>query len=111
MTSFYASLLSSSQFNSVLSKYRSKLYEISVLLLIMLRILIGLCALAGISQSSEDVFLNFIKKFDKKYASFEEYIKRREIFMKNYDDIQRHNEEEIKCFELNSFGGPTVLKQ
>ena len=52
-----------------------------------------LSALLGISIASEASFLNFAKTYNKKYATTEEYAKRREIFLNNYNDMLRHNQE------------------
>ena len=51
-----------------------------------------LSALLGISLASEASFLNFVKTFNKKYATTEEYTKRREIFLTNYNNMLRHNQ-------------------
>merc|ERR1712098_593220 len=48
-----------------------------------MRSLVLLCALAGIALASEASFNEFAKTFNKKYASTEEFAKRREIFMFN----------------------------
>ena len=37
-------------------------------------------------------FLEFTQTFQKSYGSPEEYSKRREIFLQNYNDILRHNQ-------------------
>merc|ERR1719433_1321502 len=52
-----------------------------------------LLAVLGVSLASEGSFLNFAKSFNKKYATTEEYNKRREIFQQNYNDMVRHNKE------------------
>ena len=51
-----------------------------------------LSALLRISLASEASFLNFAKTFNKKYATTEEYAKRREIFLTNYNDMLKHNQ-------------------
>merc|ERR1711962_1245048 len=58
-----------------------------------MRSLVLLCALAGIALASEASFNEFAKTFNKKYASTEELAKRKEIFMNNYNDMLRHNQE------------------
>merc|ERR1711994_671030 len=58
-----------------------------------MRSLVLLCALAGIALASEVSFNEFAKTFNKKYASTEELAKRKEIFMNNYNDMLRHNQE------------------
>jgi len=58
-----------------------------------MRPLVLLCALAGIALASEASFNEFAKTFNKKYASTEEYAKRREIFMDNYKLMLKHNQE------------------
>jgi len=58
-----------------------------------MRALLVLSALLGISIASEASFLNFAKTYNKKYATTEEYAKRREIFFNNYNDMLRHNQE------------------
>ena len=50
-------------------------------------------AVVGVSLASEAGFLNFAKTFNKKYGSTEEYNKRREIFLENYNSMVRHNQE------------------
>merc|ERR1712025_1080433 len=58
-----------------------------------MRSLVLLFALAGIALASEVSFNEFAKTFNKKYTSTEEYAKRREIFLNNYNDMLRHNQE------------------
>ena len=50
-------------------------------------------AFVGVALASEGTFLNFAKTFNKKYATTEEYNKRREIFVERYNDMLRHNQE------------------
>ena len=50
----------------------------------ILNVLIGL----GLAA---DPFLNFAKEFGKNYANTKEFTMRREIFMKNYQDMIEHN--------------------
>merc|ERR1711874_361852 len=49
-------------------------------------------AVIGVSLASQVNFLEFAKTFKKSYGSTEEYNKRREIFLQNYNDILRHNQ-------------------
>ena len=58
----------------------------------IIRVLLLLTTLLGISLASEASFLNFAKTFNKKYATTDEYAKRREIFITNYNDMMRHNQ-------------------
>ena len=74
----------------------------------MFRSLVLLCALAGIALASEASFNEFAKTFNKKYASTEEFAKRREIFMDNYKLMLKHNQEyeegKVSFFEsVNEF--------
>ena len=50
-------------------------------------------AFLGVSLASEASFLSFTKTFNKRYASVEEFEKRREIFLHNYADMVEHNEQ------------------
>ena len=58
-----------------------------------MRVLVLMCAVACIALASESSFNEFTKTFNKKYASTEEYAKRKEIFMANYKLMQKHNQE------------------
>merc|ERR1711874_879388 len=58
-----------------------------------MRSLAIILAVVGVSFASEAGFLNFAKTFNKKYGSTEEYNKRRAIFLENYADMVRHNQE------------------
>merc|ERR1712087_323224 len=49
-------------------------------------------ALIGVSLASQVTFLKFAQTFQKKYGSTEEYSRRREIFLQNYNDILTHNQ-------------------
>ena len=49
-------------------------------------------AVIGVSLASQVNFLEFAKTFKKSYGSTEEYNKRKEIFLQNYNDILRHNQ-------------------
>ena len=49
-------------------------------------------AVLGVALASEANFLQFTKTFDKKYRSTEEYNKRRETFLRNYNDMLAHNQ-------------------
>merc|ERR1712203_261223 len=49
-------------------------------------------AVIGVSLASQVTFLKFAKTFQKSYGSTEEYNKRMEIFLQNYNDILRHNQ-------------------
>merc|ERR1712020_339299 len=49
-------------------------------------------AVIGVSLASQVTFLKFAKTFKKNYGSAEEWNKRREIFLANYNDILRHNQ-------------------
>merc|ERR1711874_65550 len=49
-------------------------------------------AVIGVSLASQVNFLEFAKTFKKSYGSTEEYNKRREIYLQNYNDILRHNQ-------------------
>ena len=51
-----------------------------------------LLAVVGVALASEANFLQFTKTFNKKYRSTEEYNKRRETFLRNYNDMVRHNQ-------------------
>ena len=42
-------------------------------------------------------FETWVKKFDKKYDSCEEYAIRREIFNEKQKERQRHNKEEMEA--------------
>ena len=57
------------------------------------RVLLLLSAALGIALATEANFLEFAKTHNKKYASVEEYNKRRDIFLANYNDMLRHNKE------------------
>lgn len=56
-----------------------------------MRAIVVLSAIVGVSLASEASFLSFAKTHNKKYATVEEYEKRREIFKANYEDMLRHN--------------------
>jgi len=58
-----------------------------------MRSLLVLAAILGISLASEERFLNFAKRNGKKYATTEEFNKRKEIFSANLADLERHNKE------------------
>jgi len=58
-----------------------------------MRSLVVILAFVGVALASEGTFLNFAKTFNKKYATTEEYNKRREIFVERYNDMLRHNQE------------------
>merc|ERR1719281_1435822 len=58
-----------------------------------MRSLAIILAFVGVALASEGTFLNFAKTFNKKYATTEEYNKRREIFVERYNDMLRHNQE------------------
>ena len=58
-----------------------------------MRSLAIILALVGVSLASEAGFLNFAKTFNKKYGTTEEYNKRREIFLENYNSMVRHNQQ------------------
>ena len=49
-------------------------------------------AVLGVALASEANFLQFTKTFNKNYRSTEEYNKRRETFLRNYNDMVRHNQ-------------------
>jgi len=57
-----------------------------------MRLLPVFLCLVGVSLASETNFLEFAKKFNKKYRSTEEYNKRRETFLRNYNDMLTHNQ-------------------
>jgi len=57
-----------------------------------MRLLPVILCLVGVSLASETNFLEFAKKFNKKYRSTEEYNKRRETFLRNYNDMLTHNQ-------------------
>ena len=43
------------------------------------------------SLSSSTIFLTFRKIYNKNYATNEEFSRRKRIFMRNYNEIVRHN--------------------
>jgi len=55
-----------------------------------MRCLLVLSALIGLGFTA-DPFHKFAQEFGKKYASTKEFTTRREIFMKNYQDMMEHN--------------------
>jgi len=57
-----------------------------------MRLLLVFLAIVGVSLASEASFLKFSKTFNKKYRSTEEYYKRRDIFLQNYNEMVRHNQ-------------------
>merc|ERR1719347_2238056 len=56
-----------------------------------MRLLAVLC-LVGAALATETNFLEFTKNFNKNYRSVEEYNKRRETFLRNYNDMLAHNQ-------------------
>merc|ERR1719431_762727 len=58
-----------------------------------MRSLAIILAVVGVALVSEGTFLNFARTFNKKYATTEEYNRRREIFVERYNDMVRHNQE------------------